>query len=131
LLLSLDGALNPVPMAALVDKQDHLLIERFQITYFTYGRDLLQILAAGPTLSSSPVVIDAPDFGTRDPSAAQAIAPLTQRSVTSRCCRGGARDHVSAEGPQRSRADRDEGERGESKTTARPTYLHMATLVRN
>ncbi|PNW31396.1 UNVERIFIED_CONTAM: hypothetical protein BEN50_02795 [Euhalothece sp. KZN 001] len=43
LLLSPDSELNLVPFAALVDEQDQYLVERYQITYLTSGRDLLRV----------------------------------------------------------------------------------------
>jgi CHAT domain-containing protein len=43
LLLSPDSELNLVPFAALVDEQNQYLVERYQITYLTSGRDLLRV----------------------------------------------------------------------------------------
>lgn len=42
IFLSPDGALNLIPFGALVDEQDRYLIERYEFTYLTSGRDLLR-----------------------------------------------------------------------------------------
>jgi len=43
LLISPDGALNLVPFAALVDESGKYLIENYQLSYVTSGRDLLRM----------------------------------------------------------------------------------------
>jgi len=62
LLLAPDGALNLVPFAALVDEHDEYLIEHFELSYLTSGRDLLRMSA-----ESSPrcgaVVLANPQYG--------------------------------------------------------------------
>jgi tetratricopeptide (TPR) repeat protein len=65
LILSPDGALNLVPMAALLDERGRYLIERFEITHVTSGRDLLRLGNSERVLSSNPVVIANPEFGSR------------------------------------------------------------------
>jgi len=52
LLIAPDGEANLVPIGALVDEQGRYLVERYEITYLTSGRDLLRTGSA-PT-SSSP-----------------------------------------------------------------------------
>lgn len=42
-LIAPDGTLNVVPFSALVDDQGKLLLERFNFTYLTSGRDLLRL----------------------------------------------------------------------------------------
>jgi CHAT domain-containing protein/Tfp pilus assembly protein PilF len=42
LLLSPDSALNLIPLEALVDENNQYLVENYQITYLTSGRDLLR-----------------------------------------------------------------------------------------
>lgn len=42
LLIAPDGELNLIPFAALVDEQERYLLETYQITYLTSGRDLLR-----------------------------------------------------------------------------------------
>ena len=60
--VSPDGPLNLVPFAALVDEQNHYLVERFTITYLTNGRDLLRLQASRASRSGAVIVAD-PAFG--------------------------------------------------------------------
>ena len=43
LLISPDGKLNLFPFEALVDQQNHYLVENFLCSYLTSGRDLLRL----------------------------------------------------------------------------------------
>ncbi len=43
ILLSPDGALNLIPFEALVDENNQYLVENYQISYLTSGRDLLRL----------------------------------------------------------------------------------------
>src|SRR5581483_4468382 len=43
LLISPDGELNLIPFEVLVDEQHRYAVERFSISYFTSGRDLLRL----------------------------------------------------------------------------------------
>jgi len=80
--LSPDGQLNLVPFAALVDDDGRFLVERFEFTYLSSGRDLLP-----PTARRAPrtgvEVIANPEFGTPRPAARTVYAPLpaTAREV--------------------------------------------------
>jgi CHAT domain-containing protein/Tfp pilus assembly protein PilF len=61
LLISPDGELNLIPFEALVDEQDHYLVERYSISYLTSGRDLLRMQVARAS-KSGPLVIADPSF---------------------------------------------------------------------
>jgi len=61
LLLSPDSQLNLIPFAALVDENNHYLVENYQITYLTTGRDLLRLTNHNPS-QQSPMVLANPDF---------------------------------------------------------------------
>jgi len=64
LLLSPDAALTFAPMAALVDAQGHYLVERFEITYLTSGRDLLRIAAStSQRHGAASLVMADPQYG--------------------------------------------------------------------
>ncbi len=78
LLLSPDGALNLVSMAALLDDEDHYLAERFEITYLTSGRDLLRMNAPAREQGVRAVVMADPDFGA-GPQPRQANASMQAR----------------------------------------------------
>jgi CHAT domain-containing protein len=60
--LSPDGALNLVPFAALVDKSGHYLVNHYEFSYLTSGRDLLRLQSSRPDRRRAMVVAN-PDFG--------------------------------------------------------------------
>jgi CHAT domain-containing protein/Tfp pilus assembly protein PilF len=62
LIVSPDGELNLIPLAALVDEQNHYLIEHYSFCYLTSGRDLLRMQVARES-KSSPLVVANPSFG--------------------------------------------------------------------
>jgi CHAT domain-containing protein len=61
-LLSPDGALNLVPLSALVDEQGRYLGERFALSYLSSGRDLLKLQDTASPRSGITVMAD-PDYG--------------------------------------------------------------------
>jgi CHAT domain-containing protein/Tfp pilus assembly protein PilF len=69
LLVSPEGELNLIPFAALVDERRQYAVERYSISYLASGRDLLRLQAPRPS-KDGPLVVAAPDFGTRSPVAA-------------------------------------------------------------
>lgn len=76
-LVAPDGPLSLVPFAALIDERGQPALGRFAISYLTTGRDLLRLGGAHPS-PSPPLVIAAPDFGTR---ASGAPPPAADGSV--------------------------------------------------
>ncbi|CAN1213411.1 hypothetical protein TUMEXPCC7403_24610 [Tumidithrix helvetica PCC 7403] len=62
LLISPDSQLNLIPFAALVDEQNRFLLETYDITYLSSGRDLLHLKRTGITLQQ-PVLFSDPDYG--------------------------------------------------------------------
>jgi CHAT domain-containing protein len=62
ILVSPDGALNLVPLAALVDEHGRYLVETRQITYLTSGRDLLSLQVRRESRQPAVVFAD-PAFG--------------------------------------------------------------------
>lgn len=81
LLLSLDGQLNLVPFAALVDEQNRYLVETYTLTHLTSGRDLLRMQSQAPS-QQPPVVLADPNFDTADVTGVVQVASAS---------RGGAR----------------------------------------
>jgi CHAT domain-containing protein/Tfp pilus assembly protein PilF len=79
LLISPDSELNLIPFAALVDEQDRYLIESYQITYLTTGRDLLKLNTSVPS-QQGPVFFANPNY---DQSPTAAITPRTRSSERS------------------------------------------------
>ncbi|MCG3146055.1 MAG: hypothetical protein HONDAALG_03860 [Gammaproteobacteria bacterium] len=62
LIVSPDGALNHAPFAALVDENGKYLIEKYQLSHLTSGRDLLRLKVARES-KTPPLIIANPDFG--------------------------------------------------------------------
>jgi CHAT domain-containing protein/Tfp pilus assembly protein PilF len=62
LIVSPDGELNLIPLAALVDERGRYLIEHYSLSYLTSGRDLLRMQVARES-RSSPLVVANPSFG--------------------------------------------------------------------
>ncbi|WP_438017269.1 CHAT domain-containing tetratricopeptide repeat protein [Sorangium sp. So ce315] len=71
LLISPDGALSLLPFGALIDEDQRSLLERYEITYITTGRDLLRLTAPAEPGQELVVIADpafdggasAPPFG--------------------------------------------------------------------
>ena len=74
LVISPDGALNLVPFEALVDERGAYLIERYETSYVTSGRDLLRMQIAHPTMTHPPVIMADPFFG--EPASNTATFPM-------------------------------------------------------
>jgi len=77
-LISPEGVLNLIPFAALVDEQDRYLVERYEFSYLTSGRDLLR-LQSPPRSRGGPLVIADPAFGEKGSTHQQAARLLTQQ----------------------------------------------------
>ncbi|MBW4518969.1 MAG: CHAT domain-containing protein [Scytolyngbya sp. HA4215-MV1] len=60
-LLSPDGALNLIPFEALVDENNHYLVETYAFTYLTSGRDLLRLATHSPSQTAA-VLLANPTF---------------------------------------------------------------------
>ncbi len=60
--ISPDGALNLIPFAALVDEHNRYLVQRYDFSYLTSGRDLLRLQVKQPGKQTAMVVAN-PDFG--------------------------------------------------------------------
>lgn len=67
LLISPDGVLNLIPFEALVDENEHFLIENHSITYLSGGRDLLRLQTERES-KSKPLIFANPLFGETDPA---------------------------------------------------------------
>jgi CHAT domain-containing protein len=60
-LLAPDGMLNLVPFSALVDGQGKYLVDRYEFTYLSSGRDLLS-LGSRAEPKEAPLIVGNPDF---------------------------------------------------------------------
>ncbi|MGD1808500.1 tetratricopeptide repeat protein, partial [Dapis sp. BLCC M126] len=63
ILLSPDSQLNLIPFATLVDENNQYLIQNYNITYLTTGRDLIKLEIDFPT-KQSPVLVANPEYDT-------------------------------------------------------------------
>ena len=75
LLISPDGLLNVIPFEALQNANGEMLIDNFDISYLSTGRDILRNNDMLPEDLSVPVVIANPMYSTRDD---QVALPATQ-----------------------------------------------------
>ncbi|HNB74378.1 MAG TPA: CHAT domain-containing protein, partial [Acidobacteriota bacterium] len=79
LLISPDGMLSLIPFAALIDETGSFLLEQYQLTYLTSGRDLLR-LAVKVESHHRPVILADPDYanGKGPVLAGKQYAPLSR-----------------------------------------------------
>ncbi|WP_374111898.1 CHAT domain-containing protein [Phormidium yuhuli] len=77
LLLSPDGQLNLIPFAALVDEDNRYLVESYQLTHLTTGRDLLRLQNPRPS-RQPPVLFANPNYDDADTSAVMQLAQATR-----------------------------------------------------
>ncbi|WP_353735279.1 tetratricopeptide repeat protein, partial [Okeania sp. SIO2C2] len=63
ILLSPDSQLNLIPFAALVDENNQYLIQNYNITYLTTGRDLIKLEIDFPT-KQPPILVANPEYDT-------------------------------------------------------------------
>jgi CHAT domain-containing protein len=80
LLLSPDGELNLVPMAALLDEKGAYLMERFDVSYLTSGRDLLRVGEASSANLQAVIIAD-PEYGKRRPGPSSGRPSEAKRSL--------------------------------------------------
>jgi CHAT domain-containing protein/lipopolysaccharide biosynthesis regulator YciM len=123
LLISPDGVLNLIPFDALVDEEGHYLVERYEISYLTSGRDLLRLQAKLES-KSQPVVMADPDFaeGPGPKLGENAFEPLQRLSATAaeaaeiKAKLADARVLMQAQATKKA-----------LKEISRPSILHIAT----
>lgn len=65
LLISPDAELNLIPFAALVDEDQHYLVENYSISYLTSGRDLLRLRNSLPN-RQGPLIVANPNFDLKE-----------------------------------------------------------------
>jgi CHAT domain-containing protein/Tfp pilus assembly protein PilF len=126
LLIAPDGDLNLIPFAALLDKQNHYLLENYTITYLTSGRDLLRFQTHAKA-KRPPLLLANPDFGTPNASAnsdtLQDLAGLTFLPLT------GTAEEATALEPLLNVKALTQKEATETvlKQNPSPVILHLAT----
>ncbi|WP_239112940.1 tetratricopeptide repeat protein [Halomicronema sp. CCY15110] len=133
LLISPDGALNQVPFEVLRSNRGQYLIEAFEISYLTSGRDLLKLDSIPPS-SNPPLILAAPNYGEIDEIVTVAPNDTGQRSVDLATLSVGLLEYAFHEGRALSAllpdADFLTG-RGATETALKqaqaPRLLHIAT----
>uniref|UniRef100_UPI001951A6C2 CHAT domain-containing protein n=1 Tax=Halomicronema sp. CCY15110 TaxID=2767773 RepID=UPI001951A6C2 len=80
LLISPDGALNQIPFEVLRSNRGQYLIETFEISYLTSGRDLLKLDLIPPSTNNA-LILAAPNYGVIEEIVAAAPNNDNQRSV--------------------------------------------------
>lgn len=78
--VSADGPVHLVPFAALVDEEDHYLVERYLFSYVNTGRDLLHFAEKPRAPREAPLVLANPAF---DDSSAKPGPEATHRGLRS------------------------------------------------
>jgi CHAT domain-containing protein len=133
LLVSPDGPLHLIPFAALVDEQQHYLVERYAITYLTSGRDLLRLLIPRKS-RSAPVVVADPAFGSPALVASKESSPSSRARIDSSQMFFGPLPGVSGEVealrtllPQAEFLTKERATKAELAQVAGPLILHIAT----
>ncbi|KAM3089828.1 CHAT domain-containing tetratricopeptide repeat protein [Phormidesmis sp. 146-35] len=85
LLISADGELNLVPFEALRDETGQYLVDRYQFSYLTSGRDLLRIAESRKNLqkpSQKSVILADPYYGTSETQIAKGSNERSTRSTS-------------------------------------------------
>ena len=88
LLISPDGALNLIPFEALLDERGQHLVQRYQCTYLTSGRDLLRMQVTreglhGPLVVANPAFDEPPTANRGEVRHREPRTGQSRRSVTS------------------------------------------------
>ncbi|NEO83704.1 MAG: CHAT domain-containing protein [Spirulina sp. SIO3F2] len=132
LLLSPDSRLNLVPFAALVDANEQYLIQNYQITYLTSGRDLLQDRST-TSQRENPLILADINYDEPGAGAASALISTNRRSGDA-LTRVAALANTAAEGqkiqqlfPAAMLLTQDDATENAIKQTPNPEILHIAT----
>ena len=83
ILVSPEGELNVIPFEALVDERKRYLVEDFQFTYVTSGRDLFR-MGTSPTFTSPAAIVANPSFGNEERNATVSTAAASSRVTRSK-----------------------------------------------
>jgi tetratricopeptide (TPR) repeat protein len=133
LLISPDGPLNLIPFESLVDERDRYLVENFNLTYLTSGRDLLRLQAQSQTQAQQPPLLLAdPIFNQPGQTVSQALGntrsiDLSQRSFPPLPETKREVEAIARLLPNSQFRDRSQATEAVIKQTDRPQVLHIAT----
>ncbi len=136
ILLSPDGALNLIPFEALVDENNQYLVENYQITYLTSGRDLLRLKEKFAS-EQPPLILADPIYNKEGEEFA--LNPSTDQLRSSAFCETGTRNFSRLDGteeegkqvkqlfPQATIVTGSQATENVLKQVKRPEILHIAT----
>ncbi|NEO45495.1 MAG: tetratricopeptide repeat protein [Moorea sp. SIO4A3] len=131
ILLSPDAALNLIPFEALVDENNQYLVENYQITYLTSGRDLLR---QNPHNNrQSPLVMADPFYYTKIVAVNRSIDHISQLFATKNFGRlEGTAEEAKAIKTTMGLSDNQIKTKGQAtenalKQVKNPDFIHIAT----
>ena len=119
ILLSPDGVLNLIPFAALLDETGKYLLERFEFTYLSSGRDLMRLQSRRPT-RSAPMVVANPNYLLRGRDPTRRSWPLLPQTL-------GEAEAISEMLTDTKLVTWDAATEGALRKVAGPRVLHVAT----
>jgi CHAT domain-containing protein len=123
--LAPDGALNTVPFAALVNN-DGFLVEQYDFTYLTSGRDLLRF-GSEPAAGGPLVVFANPEFGVADGNVSGGNTKLSKAVFQPLPGTQAEADELHALFPDAVVNTGNDASEAAVKRVARPFALHLAT----
>jgi CHAT domain-containing protein/Flp pilus assembly protein TadD len=132
-LVSPDGAINLLPFAALVDERNRYLVERYQFTYLSSGRDLLRLHNRPPAARGSgqeAMIFADPDFGapvTVVPAGANRPLTLAGAVFTPLPATADEAREIAARLPNAATFVQAEATEAAIKRVHAPAILHIAT----
>lgn len=126
LLVSPDGVLNLVPFAALVDERNRYLVERFQITSLSSGRDLLRFHSRNES-KSTPYVFADPDFGHEQKENPDRLGLLAGMTIPRLPETAAEADSIRRVFPDSKVLLREAATETAIKAVRHPRFLHIAT----
>ena len=130
LLISPDGALNFIPIEALVDEENQFLVEKFSCSYLTSGRDLLRLQVPRNSKSNS-IVMANPIFGEPESpvtgSATRSAQDLSQVYFAGLTGSAQEAEEIKTLFPESTVFTGDQATESAIKQASAPRILHIAT----
>jgi CHAT domain-containing protein len=131
LLISPDGLLNLIPFEALVDENNRYLVENFNLTYLTSGRDLLRLQAQSQA-QQPPLLLADPIFNQPGQAVSQVPGNTRSSDLSQRIFPPLPETKTEVEAIARLLSgsqlrDRSEATEAAVKQADRPQILHIAT----
>ncbi|MEL6327953.1 MAG: CHAT domain-containing protein, partial [Cyanobacteria bacterium J06626_23] len=133
LLISTDSQLNRIPFEALqTEGKDDYLVERYQISYLTSGRDLLKFATSAPSTAPALIVAN-PTYDADGPVVQTASShhsrslDLSQMQVSQLPGTAAEAEAIAALLPDATMLTEDQATETALKTVRAPRILHIAT----